>query len=87
MEVSLDVEDIRMDIALRAEGSAYRLVVEDNGVGLHPGYDWRRATTLGFGIVRILAVDQLGGSVVADGGPGARFEISFARREENSCKG
>jgi PAS domain S-box-containing protein len=74
-------------VGLHEEDGAYRLFVEDNGVGLPSGYDWRQATTLGFSLVKVVALDQLGSSVVVGRESGLRFDISFARREgEDACR-
>ena len=70
----------RVSVSLREDGEGYELVVEDNGVGLPEGFDWRSATTLGMRLVKIMALDQLEGSLDSGGGgAGARFEIRFDR--------
>jgi len=54
------------------------LRVADNGVGLPPGFDWRRAESLGLRIVDILTA-QLGGTVECAAGQGVDFSLEFLR--------
>lgn len=54
-----------------------KLIIDDDGVGLPAGYDWRNADSLGLQIVRTLVEDQLGGSIELDNSNGARWEINF----------
>ncbi len=49
-----------LNIALRRQGERAKLTMQDNGVGLPPGFDWRRASSLGLQIVQSLAA-KLGG--------------------------
>ena len=53
------------------------LVVEDDGVGLPEGFDWRRGESLGLQLVQILA-KQVDGTVKVGRDSGTRFEIAFA---------
>jgi two-component sensor histidine kinase len=53
-----------------------RLGVADGGPGLPPDYATRRAGSLGMTIANALA-RQLGGELVIEPGPGARFSLSF----------
>ena len=53
------------------------LVMEDDGVGLPAGFDWRRADTMGLKIVRDLVEIQLGGGLELDSSNGARWTITF----------
>jgi len=52
------------------------LSVRDNGVGLPPDFEVRRALSLGLQLVSDLA-RQLGGQLVIDPGPGAAFSVVF----------
>jgi len=52
------------------------LRVSDNGVGIPPGLDWRKADLLGLRVVQILA-KQLGGTVEVCGGEETEFIIMF----------
>jgi PAS domain S-box-containing protein len=52
------------------------LWVRDTGVGLTPGLDVRRSTSLGLRLVHILA-GQLHGTVETRTGPGAEFRMTF----------
>jgi PAS domain S-box-containing protein len=51
-----------------------RLSVRDNGVGLPPGFDWRKSNSLGLHLVQMLS-GQLDADVEVTGGEGTRFEI------------
>ncbi len=52
------------------------LWVEDDGVGMPEGLDWRHATSLGLQLVDAL-VQQLAGEVALESGSGTRFRVSF----------
>jgi two-component system cell cycle sensor histidine kinase/response regulator CckA len=53
------------------------LNVEDNGKGMPDGFDWKKADSLGLKLVRILAENQLGGSLNIVNHEGTRIEIHF----------
>ena len=52
------------------------LVVEDNGVGMPPGYTVNTASSLGLHLVNIL-VQQIGGQLSVQNDNGAQFSITF----------
>ncbi len=54
----------------------YSLVVWDNGIGLPPGLDVAKATSLGLRLVTMLS-DQLNGTLAISGEEGTRTEIRF----------
>jgi len=54
------------------------LAVEDNGVGLPPGLDFRDTETLGLQLVNLL-VKQIYGEIALEDGPGTIFRIKFRR--------
>ena len=62
----------------------YILVVSDNGIGLPPEFDWRKAESLGLKLVNVWATRQLGGSIELDTQSGTAFTIKFADRKERS---
>lgn len=65
-------------IALRADGPKEALlVVSDSGPGLPEDLESRRSRSLGLQLVGDLT-RQIGGRLVMNPGPGARFEIRFA---------
>jgi two-component sensor histidine kinase len=70
----------RIRVTLRDGGDVVSLVVEDDGVGLPPGFDMTKSTGLGFTLVTGL-VSQVGGTLASDAAPtgGARFAIAFPR--------
>jgi two-component sensor histidine kinase len=57
-------------------GPRYVLRVSDDGVGLPPGFDSAKTSSLGMKLVTSLVV-QIGGELKVESGPGARFEIEF----------
>ncbi|KAA0594152.1 two-component sensor histidine kinase [Azospirillum lipoferum] len=66
--------DVRLG---HGEGGAIRLEVIDRGIGLPPGLDLSRATTLGLKVVRAF-VGQLRGKLTADSSPyGTRVVVEF----------
>lgn len=64
-------------IRLKKTDSSVEVTVGDDGVGLPAGLDLNATTTLGLKLVRILAEDQLDGSIDLDNTNGARFTIRF----------
>ncbi len=67
----------RILVTLTCTEQHCRLMVEDNGVGLPEGFDWRNSNSLGLQLVQVLA-RQLDGEVRAERlTPGTRFEILF----------
>lgn len=60
------------------QGEQWSLVVEDDGVGLPEGMDYRATETLGLMLV-VTLVSQMRGEIRRDPGPGTRFTITFDR--------
>ncbi len=60
------------------EGSRLHLEVVDDGVGMPPGFDFRRATSMGLQLVCGLT-QQLKGEIELLPGPGTRFSIRFPK--------
>lgn len=69
----------RCEIAVSAtwDGTAYRLEVADNGVGLPEDFDWKTTETLGLTLVGMLGEHQLQGKVELDRSKGTRFRLGF----------
>ncbi len=66
-----------IDISLCCENKGrVALVVRDNGVGLPPGFDYRKSESLGLQLVTDL-VDQLDGSIELERKKGTAFVITF----------
>ncbi len=67
------------EIAVSAEwdGTAYTLVVADNGVGLPDGLDWTKTKTMGLLLVKMLGQHQLQGKIEVDYTGGTRFRLRF----------
>jgi PAS domain S-box-containing protein len=55
--------------------------VSDNGVGLPPGLDIRQSPSLGTHLIRMLAENQLGGTLDIETGNGVVYTISFRRKK------
>lgn len=66
----------RIDVSLSLEGGELALSVEDDGVGLGPGFSESALSSLGLTLVRSLA-DGLGAKLSIRGEPSARFELRF----------
>ena len=63
-----------IDVVLTAVGEKAQLIVADDGIGLPPGF--RADDSHGLGMRLILSIlDQFGGTLRANSGPGARFVI------------
>jgi two-component sensor histidine kinase len=67
---------IRVSLAV-VDGKNLRLSVEDDGVGLPPGLDYRRTESLGLQLA-VTLTRQLGGTMAVDSTSGACFHITFA---------
>ncbi len=69
-------------VSLKQRERSIRLGVEDNGVGLLEPYSRSgEAASLGLNIVEVLT-RQLGGSLDVTSGPGTRFVLKFAQKNE-----
>ncbi len=55
----------------------YRLVVSDNGVGMPADFNWEEPASLGLRLVKILAEDQLKGTLSVHSDSGTEFVIQF----------
>jgi PAS domain S-box-containing protein len=73
--------ECKINVAFRAEGDHFTLLVADNGVGLPAGLDWSATKTLGLQLINIMACHQLGGQVEVDTRAGTSFKITFTERE------
>jgi PAS domain S-box-containing protein len=67
--------EVRVELHEQADHMA-RLVVADNGVGLHSDVDWETARSLGLRLVRTLA-DQLGAKLEVQSHPGTEVHLTF----------
>ncbi len=67
-----------VEVSLTAsEGGRINLTVSDDGVGLPPGFDINESKTLGLRLVKILAEDQLQGTLKVTSDGGTTFRIEF----------
>jgi two-component sensor histidine kinase len=76
-----------VQVEFRAEAATYTLVVSDNGVGLPPGLDWRKARTMGLRLVSFWATHQLGGKLEVDNRQGTTFQITFGEQPKRQRPG
>lgn len=65
-------------VAMSREGNQLRLIVADDGVGLPPAFDIRRARSMGLQLVGTLA-KQLRAELVVRSEGGAAFQLTFDR--------
>ena len=77
-------KDREIRVEFKKKEGDYILVVSDNGIGLPPEFDWRKAESLGLKLVNVWATRQLGGSIELDTQSGTAFTIKFADRKERS---
>ena len=68
--------EIRVSLAESTAGNL-ELTVQDNGVGLPPGFDWSNSDTLGLEIV-ISLVEQLRGSIEVTNQGGVKYSFQFS---------
>ncbi|MBD3412890.1 MAG: PAS domain S-box protein [Candidatus Aminicenantes bacterium] len=68
-EISISIQNVK--------DGKYELLVRDNGEGIPDGLIEQGTKTLGLTLVRILAEEQLKGSLHIDGTNGARFRVVF----------
>jgi two-component sensor histidine kinase len=53
------------------------LLVQDNGIGIPEGIDFRKTESLGLHIVNILVENQLHGEITMNKNNGTKFKIRF----------
>jgi len=66
----------KIQISMTHEADQYVLTVSDNGIGLPPGIDFRKTTSLGMQLV-VTLTEQLNGEIVLLNGVGTIFQITF----------
>lgn len=66
-------------VAFARQGSALQLQVSDDGVGLPPGFELGRATSMGFQVIRALTA-QLDGALEVESRVGALFRVTFPQK-------
>ncbi len=79
-----DGRDGDIQISLRSpEVDSFELIVKDTGVGLPPGLDWEKSSSLGLVLVNTF-VEQLGGSIELIQKGGTEVRIRFGSSYQNS---
>ena len=68
-----------INIEFAKSADIYKLIIEDNGIGLSDKINWKEADTLGLKLVNIWANYQLNGEIHVDNQFGTRFEIKFQK--------
>jgi len=71
----------KIEVLVRKLDDRLELTVTDDGVGLPQGFDWRSSDSLGLRLVRLLAENQLGGSIEVSVKQGTRFAIRIPLAE------
>ena len=72
-----DGREGEIEISMRAlDKDSYRLIVQDNGIGIPKDFDFDNPKSFGLQIVKML-VDQLDGRVLITNDTGTKFEITF----------
>ena len=66
-----------INVSVKKRDNQLELVLEDNGVGLPDGFDWKNSSTLGLKLVRTLIENQLDGSIDMESKNGTKFTIKF----------
>ena len=74
---------VSIGLRLAGKGASITLSVSDNGVGLPKDFDLQKTHSLGLQLVSDLA-RQLQGSLSIGPGPGAAFEVTFARNRTST---
>jgi two-component sensor histidine kinase len=64
-------------IALTRNDGEYSLIVQDNGVGLPPGFDITKTKTLGLKLVNFLAKHQMSAKIEVNSATGTEFIFRF----------
>jgi len=68
----------KIEVSLTASGDGrINLTVSDDGCGLPPGFDINKSKTLGLRLVKILAEDQLQGTLKVTSDCGTTFKMEF----------
>jgi PAS domain S-box-containing protein len=70
--------EIRVELNPQGDGRHIRVSLSDTGVGLPTDFELRRGRSLGLQLASDLA-KQLGGRLEVGAGPGARFDLTFAK--------
>ena len=68
--------EIRIELRGKNDG-AFTFVVADDGIGIPEHIDFRNTESLGLQVVCTL-VEQLGGMIDMERGPGTRFSMTFS---------
>jgi PAS domain S-box-containing protein len=64
-------------ISLHNVNNNIKLTVQDNGIGLPDGIDWRNTNSLGLSLVYDLVTEQLEGNITVERNQGTLFHIQF----------
>ncbi|MBC8414213.1 PAS domain S-box protein [bacterium] len=67
----------KIEVTLQKQENRLKLTIQDNGVGMPEGFDWKNSNTLGLKLVRTLVENQLDGSIDMESNNGTKFTIKF----------
>ena len=68
----------KIEVNLQKQDDRLALTIQDNGVGMPKGFDWRNSNTLGLKLVRSLIENQLNGSIDVNTQDGTQFTITIS---------
>ncbi|MEA5574939.1 GAF domain-containing protein [Anabaena sp. UHCC 0451] len=66
-----------ISIHLYTNSSNIELIIQDNGIGLPTGLNWRNTNSLGLSLVYDLVTEQLEGNIIVECNQGTLFHIQF----------
>jgi len=74
-----DNKEGEIKLGFKKKEDQIELIYADNGIGMPKDFDWHEAKSMGLNLVKILAEDQLSGSVQLIRGQGTCFIIKFKK--------
>ena len=72
-----DTKEGEIKINLQKTEDQIELIFMDNGIGIPDNFDWYNTKSMGLNLVKILAENQLGGSIDMESNNGTKFTIKF----------
>ncbi len=72
-----DNQESEIKISLQKTEDRIELEYADNGIGIPEGFDWKNTKSMGLNLVKMLAENQLDGSIDMENTNGTKFTIKF----------
>ena len=72
-----DTKEGEIKINLQKTADQIELTYMDNGIGIPENFDWYNTKSMGLNLVKILAENQLDGSIDMESNNGTKFTIKF----------